>query len=107
MRFAWPGGHTSAAAFTFDLDAEAVWEGENPANAAKPGLLSQGTYGPKVAVPLILGLLAKHGVKATFFVPGINVERHRAAVEAVVAGGHELEQRVQLQRAVHDRRAGQ
>jgi peptidoglycan/xylan/chitin deacetylase (PgdA/CDA1 family) len=90
MTFAWPDGFTSVAAFTFDLDAEAVWEGENPANAGKPGLLSQGTYGPKVAVPLILELLARHGVTATFFVPGINVERHRAAVAAVVAGGHEL-----------------
>lgn len=90
MRFHWPLGYSSAAAFTFDLDAEAVWEGETPENAQRPGVLSQGTYGPKVAVPLILDLLAKHGVRATFFVPGINVERHRAAVEAVVAQGHEL-----------------
>lgn len=88
--FPWPDGYTSAAAFTFDLDAEAVWEGENPANASRPGLLSQGTYGPKVAVPLILDLLARHSVRATFFVPGINVERHRAVVESVVAAGHEL-----------------
>lgn len=90
MTFPWPDGRTSAAAFTFDLDAEAVWEGENPANAAKPGVLSQGTYGPKVAVPLILELLARHRVTATFFVPGINVERHRPVVERVVAAGHEL-----------------
>jgi peptidoglycan/xylan/chitin deacetylase (PgdA/CDA1 family) len=90
MSFPWPDGRTSAAAFTFDLDAEAVWEAENRANAARPGVLSQGTYGPKVAVPLILDLLAAHGVRATFFVPGINVERHRAAVERVVAAGHEL-----------------
>lgn len=90
MTFPWPDGHTSAAAFTFDLDAEAVWESEDPANAGRPGVLSQGTYGPKVAVPLILELLARHGVTATFFVPGINVERHRAVVERVHAAGHEL-----------------
>jgi peptidoglycan/xylan/chitin deacetylase (PgdA/CDA1 family) len=90
MTFPWPDGHRSAAAFTFDLDAEAVWIGENPANRDRPGVLSQGTYGPKVAVPLILDLLASRGVKATFFVPGVNVERHRAAVDLVHAAGHEL-----------------
>ncbi len=89
MGFSWPSGHTAAAAFTFDLDAEAVWE-STPENRSKPGVLSQGTYGPKVAVPLILDLLAAHGVRATFFVPGINVERHRAVVERVAAAGHEL-----------------
>lgn len=90
MTFPWPGSHRSAAAFTFDLDAEAVWIGENPANADRPGVLSQGTYGPKVAVPLILDLLARHGVTATFFIPGVNVVRHRAAVERILAAGHEL-----------------
>ena len=90
MTFPWPAGHRSAAAFTFDLDAEAVWIGENPVNRDRPGVLSQGTYGPKVAVPLILDLLASHGVTATFFVPGVNVERHRAVVERVHAAGHEL-----------------
>ena len=90
MTFPWPAGHRSAAAFTFDLDAEAVWIGENPVNRDRPGVLSQGTYGPKVAVPLILDLLARHGVTATFFVPGVNVERHRAVVERVHAAGHEL-----------------
>ena len=89
MGFPWPDGRTSAAAFTFDLDAEAVWE-STPENRSKPGVLSQGTYGPKVAVPLILDLLAAHGVRATFFVPGINVERHRAVVERISAAGHEL-----------------
>jgi hypothetical protein len=46
-----------AASFTFDFDAEEVWIGEDPANANKPGVLSQGTYGAKVGVPLILELL--------------------------------------------------
>jgi hypothetical protein len=40
-----------AASFTFDFDAEEVWIGEDPANADKPGVLSQGTYGAKVAAP--------------------------------------------------------
>jgi peptidoglycan-N-acetylglucosamine deacetylase len=77
-------------AFTFDFDAEEVWIGEDPANADRPGALSQGTYGAKVAVPLILDLLARHGVRSTFFVPGRVAERHPARVQEIVAAGHEL-----------------
>jgi peptidoglycan/xylan/chitin deacetylase (PgdA/CDA1 family) len=77
-------------AFTFDFDAEEVWIGEDPANAGRPGVLSQGTYGAKVAVPLILGLLERHGLDATFFVPGRVAERHPGRVREIVAAGHEV-----------------
>src|SRR5919205_114692 len=77
-------------AFTFDFDAEEVWIGEDPANEHRPGVLSQGTYGAKVAVPLILELLERHGVRATFFVPGRVAETHPDRVREIVAAGHEL-----------------
>jgi peptidoglycan/xylan/chitin deacetylase (PgdA/CDA1 family) len=67
-----------------------VWIGDDPANAERPGVLSQGTYGAKVAVPLILELLAYHGVRATFFVPGRVAERYPERVSEIVAAGHEL-----------------
>jgi peptidoglycan/xylan/chitin deacetylase (PgdA/CDA1 family) len=89
-RFAWPDGRGSAAAFTFDLDAESGWIAMDPANAQRPGLLSQGVYGPRVAVPLILDLLDRHGIRATFFVPGVVAEGYPEAVEPIVAAGHEL-----------------
>ena len=88
--FEWPGGKAAAAAFTFDVDAEAVWIGFDSANASRPGVLSQGSYGPRVGVPLILQVLRDHAVTATFFIPGINVERHRAVIETIVENGHEL-----------------
>jgi peptidoglycan/xylan/chitin deacetylase (PgdA/CDA1 family) len=86
----WPDGKRAAAAFTFDLDAEAVWLGFDPANASRPGVLSQGTYGPRVGLPLILDRLARFEVRATFFIPGVNAEVHPAAVESIVAAGHEI-----------------
>ncbi len=86
----WPDGYRCAVALTFDFDAEEVWIGEDPSNADKPGVLSQGTYGAKVAVPLILELLDRHGLTATFFVPGRVAERHPGRVEEIVAAGHEL-----------------
>ncbi|WP_426243068.1 polysaccharide deacetylase family protein [Nocardioides sp. LHG3406-4] len=89
-RFAWPDGAKSGFAISLDFDAEEVWIGEDPANADRPGVLSQGTYGAKVAVGLILELLERRGITATFFVPGRVVERHRPQVEQIVAAGHEL-----------------
>ena len=38
----WPDGARCAASFTFDFDAEEVWIGEDPENAHRPGVLSQG-----------------------------------------------------------------
>ena len=66
----WPDGMRCAVAFTFDFDTEEVFLADDPSNADRPAMLSQGTYGAKVAVPLILELLHRHGIKATFFVPG-------------------------------------
>lgn len=86
----WPNGARAAVAFTFDFDAEEVWIGEDPENADRPGVLSQGTYGAKVAVPLILGLLRDHGISATFFIPARVAERHAGRVEEIVAAGHEI-----------------
>ena len=87
---AWPDGAKAAVAFTFDFDAEEVWIGEDPANADKPGILSQGTYGAKVAVPLVLDVLERHGVRATFFIPGRVGERHPKRVGEIVERGHEI-----------------
>ncbi len=77
-------------AVTVDFDAEEVWIGSDPANAERPGTLSQGTYGAKVAVPLVLDVLARLDLPATFFVPGRVAERHPRRVEQIVAAGHEL-----------------
>src|SRR5262249_57731546 len=86
----WPDGARCAASFTFDFDAEEVWIGEDPENAHRPGVLSQGTYGAKVAVPALLALLERRGVRATFFVPGRVAERHPGRVEAIVQAGPQL-----------------
>ena len=86
----WPDGKRCAAAFTFDFDAESVWIADDAENASRPGVLSQGTYGARVAVPLILDLLERRSVKATFFVPGVVAESYPDRVSAIVAAGHEL-----------------
>ena len=86
----WLAGARSAFAVTVDFDAEEVWIGEHPDNARRPGVLSQGTYGAKVGVPLVLEVLARVGLRATFFVPGRVAERHPHRVREIVEAGHEL-----------------
>jgi peptidoglycan/xylan/chitin deacetylase (PgdA/CDA1 family) len=86
----WPDGKKAAASFTFDVDAESPWLAMDPQNAGRPGLLSLARYGPRVGVPLILDVLRHHGVRGTFFLPGVNVELYPETVAAIVQEGHEL-----------------
>ena len=87
----WPHGARCAVLLTFDFDAETLWIGRDPANANRPGTLSQGLYGAKVGVPSILQVLRDAGgVPATFFVPGWTVEHHPTRVEAILRDGHEV-----------------
>ncbi len=87
---AWPDGKRAAVSFTFDFDAESVWLALDAGNAGRPGTLSIGVYGARVGVPLLLDLLARHAVRATFFVVGRNVELYPDRVAAIIAAGHEV-----------------
>ena len=87
---AWPNGSRCALCLTFDFDAETNWMSRDPANIRRPGTLSQGTYGAKVGVPMLLDLLKEEDLRATFFVPGWVAENRTRRVEAIVAAGHEV-----------------
>ncbi len=86
----WPGGARCAVVLSFDVDAETLWLIADPANAQKPGLLSMGHYGPTVGVPLIMDLLERTGIHASFFVPGWTAEHYPEMMRAIVAAGHEV-----------------
>ncbi|WP_424950282.1 polysaccharide deacetylase family protein [Deinococcus sp.] len=47
--------------------------------------------GPSAGLPALLDLLARHGVRATFFLTGERAESAPDAVQAMRAAGHELE----------------
>ncbi|WP_149535358.1 polysaccharide deacetylase family protein [Siccirubricoccus phaeus] len=89
-RINWPNGARCAVMLTFDFDAETLWTSRDPANARRPGVLSQGRYGAKVGVPKILETLEEAGLKATFFIPGWTAENHPAPCEAILKAGHEI-----------------
>ena len=75
------------ACFTFDNMGEAADVGAGLVE----GVQREGTH-PSLArgYPNLFALLARHGIRATFFVEGWNGERHPDAVGEIVRRGHEL-----------------
>jgi peptidoglycan/xylan/chitin deacetylase (PgdA/CDA1 family) len=82
---AWPNGAQVAVAITFDVDHE------TPIYKLEPAILSIGEYGATTAMPRLLGLLERHRIPATFFVPGMVQMLHPETVpEILKSGGHEV-----------------
>ena len=86
----WKGNARCAVGLGFDLDGESLWISKDPAHEKRPGVLSQGAYGPRVGAPLILDLLERFAIRATFFVPGWVAERHPELIARIHRNGHEL-----------------
>lgn len=83
-------GEPFPVALTFDLDAETLWLARDPESHNKPVWLSQGRYGPKEGLPRILALLRRRGIRSTFFIPGMVIERYPSEVRSIVEDGHEV-----------------
>lgn len=86
----WPDGKTSAACFTFDVDAESALLGVSADHSNRMTVMSHQAYGPLVGVPRILNLLGRHGVRGTFFVPGYTAHQYPDVVRDIVDAGHEI-----------------
>lgn len=78
---------SSTVCLSFDFDALSVWFGFE---RTTPAMLNRGEFGARVGVPRILDLLDRHGVRATFFVPGHTVESFPRETETILERGHEL-----------------
>lgn len=88
--FRWPDGIRAAAAVTFDVDAESAILADAPEAAARLSVMTHQAYGPRTGVPRLLRILARQGVRATFFVPGHTADRFPDAVRAIRDAGHEI-----------------
>ncbi|HEY6278274.1 MAG TPA: polysaccharide deacetylase [Streptosporangiaceae bacterium] len=86
----WPPGVTAAACLTFDMDAEAAVLTADISSISRMTPMSHQSYGPLVGVPRILALLQRHGITATFFIPGYSAHRYPEVVRTVAEAGHEI-----------------
>lgn len=83
----WPNGARFAVALSFDSDHET---NELRDGGHSIGRLSWGQYGARVGVPRIAALLARRGVRASFFVPAVAALLHPDEQRALIAAGHEI-----------------
>ena len=87
----WPEGAQCCVNLTFDLDAEWVFMGNIPETAQMPRRLSLGEYVWNAnVIPRILDCLDEYGVKATFYVVGMNAVNHPDVMKEIHSRGHEL-----------------
>lgn len=89
-RFNWPNGARCAVMLCFDVDGETTALEEGTAAEDLVTTWSQCTYGPRVGVPRLLGLLDHLKTPATFFIPAYIARKYPEMVKDVVAGGHEI-----------------
>lgn len=90
--YPWPPGKSSAAWISIDVDADTPMSWRLRAGPDE-GYLSereQRQYGLRAGIGNLLGTLARHGVKATFFVPGLVAARHPALLPGLLQHGHEI-----------------
>jgi peptidoglycan/xylan/chitin deacetylase (PgdA/CDA1 family) len=83
----WPGGARCAVALSFDADHETIPLRDSDES---PMRISQGQYGNRQAMPRIRKLLAREGVRASFFYPAVAALLHPDEVRAVADEGHEI-----------------
>jgi peptidoglycan/xylan/chitin deacetylase (PgdA/CDA1 family) len=88
--FRWPDGVRAAAMFGFDLDAEAVMLADHPEVADYLDVIAHQRYGPRVAVPRLLRMLDRVGLRTTFFIPGWVAETWPDVARSVRDAGHEI-----------------
>jgi peptidoglycan/xylan/chitin deacetylase (PgdA/CDA1 family) len=79
---------STTVCLTFDFDAYSLWITTLKLVSATP--LSRGEYAARVGVPRVLDVLAKHGIQATFFVPGHTAEAFPTQVREIAKRGHEV-----------------
>ncbi len=74
------------ACLTFDFD---TWSGFASRGLTTPTPISRGEFG-LVGAKRLLKLLDKHGIRSTWYVPGVVIDTDEEAVAEIVAAGHEI-----------------
>jgi peptidoglycan-N-acetylglucosamine deacetylase len=85
----WPEGVQSAAVITVNVDGESFEQPEFPGEPLW-GRYGYGRYGAQEGIYRLLTVFERFAVRATFFVPGWDVQRYPQVMETVASAGHEI-----------------
>lgn len=87
MTTRWPNDARCVVALSCDFDGTGneIGQGLEP-----EGIRAAGRYSGRRGVPRMLDIFERHGVPATFFVPGHDAEEHPGLVREIVERGHEV-----------------
>ena len=77
------------AIFGVDIDAVGGWLGSYGGEDS-PSDIQRGMFSGEVGTPRLLNLFQKHGIRASWFIPGHSIETFPDSVERIVAAGHEI-----------------
>ncbi len=83
----WPGHAPCAVALSFDCDHETF---ELGTGRAAIGRLAWGEFGRRVGTPRVLEVLARHDLRASFFVPAVAGLIDPHALRPILEVGHEI-----------------
>jgi peptidoglycan/xylan/chitin deacetylase (PgdA/CDA1 family) len=87
--YTWPKGARTVALLTVNFDAES-FDLKEAAPERMFGRYSYGRYAVRAGFPRLVELFSKHGVPATFFVPGADARRHPELIRELSSHGHEI-----------------
>jgi peptidoglycan/xylan/chitin deacetylase (PgdA/CDA1 family) len=87
MAIQWPEGARCVVAFSVDFDGTGneVGQGLEPVGAR-----AAGGYSARQGIPRMLNIFDRHGIPATFFVPGYDAEQSPETVKDIIKAGHEV-----------------
>lgn len=92
-KITWPHRAKGAFAFGWDLDGDTIWYNKVKHFAGGSDWIrsrSVGMYGPRKGASRILDIMARYGLRATWFIPAVNVEQFPELACRIRDAGHEI-----------------
>lgn len=77
------------ATFGADIDAVAGWIGSY-GGADSPSDIQRGVYAGEIGTPRLLKMFQRHGIRASWFIPGHSIETFPEQVAMIAEAGHEI-----------------
>ena len=87
MSSRWPGDARCVICVTVHMDGPAVEVGRG---LIPLGIHSRGRYAARRGIPWSLEILARHGIRASYFMCGYDAELYPALMREVHGAGHEI-----------------